>query len=60
VYASGDDRGTVLIRQRESNDTVARLTGHTGAIFGLAFSADGRRLATASLDGTIRVWGLPK
>jgi WD40 repeat protein len=32
------------------------LAGHNNAIFGLAFSADGKLLATASDDGTARLW----
>src|SRR5262249_23282650 len=32
---------------------------HEASVVGLAFSADGQRLATRSLDGTARVWGAP-
>jgi len=37
---------------------VARLPGHRGTVFSLCFSADGKRLASASLDGTAKVWDL--
>jgi WD40 repeat protein len=32
------------------------LRGHTGKPFTLAFSADGRRLASAGNDGKVKVW----
>jgi WD40 repeat protein/DNA-binding SARP family transcriptional activator/energy-coupling factor transporter ATP-binding protein EcfA2 len=32
------------------------LRGHTGNVFSIAFSADGKRLATASSDKTAKVW----
>jgi len=33
-----------------------RLVGHTDFVSGLAFSPDGKTLATGSMDGTIRLW----
>ncbi|MET0135735.1 MAG: helix-turn-helix domain-containing protein [Kibdelosporangium sp.] len=32
------------------------LTGHTGAIYAIAFSSDGSTLATGSADRTVRLW----
>ena len=36
--------------------TRTTLTGHTGAVKGVAFSPDGTLLATASNDSTARIW----
>jgi len=41
-----------LAEKRESH----RLRGHTGAVFSLAWSPDGKRIASASQDETIRIW----
>ena len=35
---------------------VRDLEGHTGAIASIAYSVDGRKLASASIDQTVRIW----
>ncbi len=35
---------------------IANLQGHTGAITSITFSADGRYMASAATDNTVRIW----
>ncbi len=40
------------------NSSVKLLQGHTDWVWNIAFSADGHWLASASLDGTLRLWSI--
>lgn len=52
--AAGDDSGNVILRL--AGGTVIPLYGHSDTINAIASSSDGRYLATASSDGTARIW----
>jgi WD40 repeat protein len=46
----------VRLWETAEGDEVLTLRGHTGAVSGVAWGRDGRRLASASKDGTVQVW----
>lgn len=51
----GEDN-LVVVRALESLDTLRTLEGHQGRVHDLSVSPDGTRVASASHDGTVRVW----
>jgi WD40 repeat protein len=52
----GPDRLLVRIWDTVTGKEMHRLPGHRDEIYALAFSPNGKRLATGSLDGGLRLW----
>jgi hypothetical protein len=58
LAAVGGTTGTVFILDTATGAQLAELPGHRGPIRSLDFSQDGKRLASASEDGTLLVWDM--
>ena len=55
-FAYGDKQGALAIGNFERSGEPVRCHGHTQEIAGMAASPDGKHLASASADGTVKLW----
>jgi WD40 repeat protein len=55
---SGADDGAIVVWNVDDGKVIQRLTGHTEAVYSVAFSPDGDWAVSGSVDHTVRLWDL--
>ena len=59
LLAAAYDDHTIHLWDVLTQEEIGELYGHSNSITDLRFTPDGRLLISSSLDGTIRLWGVP-
>ena len=53
---TGNNQGAIYLWNFANSEQLSSLRGHTAKITGISFSSDGALMATASYDGSVRIW----
>ena len=56
TIAAGSQCGDIIFLNAVTGSQIAVLSGHTGEIYSLTFSSDGKLLVSGSADATIKLW----
>ena len=59
LAAAGNETGMISFRNVADGADRLHVAGHTGAVSAVAFHPKEKQIASAGIDGTIRLWALP-